>query len=141
IVGTIFAAVRGRRIEAAALVAGWLLVYAGVHLAKAAYDRPRPSGSLVETTLSSYPSGHAAYAIAWIAGATVLGRAGAGWGTPIAAVTVATALVALVAVTRVYLGAHYLTDVLGGLGLGVAIWSLVGGLSLFRGRVRHNVPG
>jgi membrane-associated phospholipid phosphatase len=66
-------------------------------------------------------------------------RAGVGWATRIAAVTLATVLAAIVAVTRVYLGAHYLTDVLGGAALAVAVWSLVGALSLFAGRVRHNV--
>ena len=43
-----------------------------------------------------------------------------------AAVTVAVGLVVVVALTRVYLRAHYLTDVLGGVALGVAIWALVG---------------
>jgi hypothetical protein len=31
-----------------------------------------------------------------------------------------------------------LTDVLGGIALSAAIWSLVGVLALFAGRVRHN---
>src|SRR5262249_32972836 len=132
---------RKRAIESGALVIGWLLVFAAVHLSKAAYDRPRPPGSLVETTNASYPSGHTAYAIAWIAVATVLVRAGVGWATPSAPVTVATIIVAAVALTRVYLNAHYLTDVLGGIALGVAIWSLVGVVALFAGRVRHNVNG
>ena len=52
--------------------------------------------------------------------------------------TVAVGLVVVVGVTRVYLRVHYLTDVLGGAALGVAIWSLVGMLALFAGRVRHN---
>ena len=46
---------------------------------------------------------------------------------------------AVVAVTRVYLRAHYLTDVLGGIALGVAIWSLIGIFALFAGRLRKNV--
>ena len=71
--------------------------------------------------------------------ATVLVRAGVHWAARIAAVTVAVVLVAVVVVTRVYLRAHFLTDVLGGAALGVAIWSLVGVLALVAGRVRHNV--
>jgi len=105
---------------------------------KAAYDRPRPPGALVATENSSYPSGHATYVLSLVACATVLVRGGAGWATRIALVTVALILVAVVDVTRVYLRAHYLTDVLGGAGLGFAIWSLLGMLALFAGRVRHN---
>ena len=74
--------------------------------------------------------------MAWIACATVLVRAGVGWATRIAAVTVAVGIVAVVAVTRVYLRAHFLTDVLGGIALAVAIWSLIGVFALFAGRVR-----
>ncbi len=69
LVAAIFAARRKRAIEAAALVIGWLLVWAAVHISKAAYDRPRPPGSLVDTTNAAFPSGHAAYSIALIAAA------------------------------------------------------------------------
>jgi len=133
-----WALVRRRPVDAVALVAGALLVYALVHIAKAAYDRPRPPGALVATEDSSYPSGHAAYVVALVACATILVRGGAGWAARIAAVTVALIVVAVVAASRVYLRAHYLTDVVGGLGLGVAVWSLVGVLALFAGHVRHN---
>ena len=89
-----------------------------MHITKAAYDRPRPPDALVDTDeLRRIPSGHAAYAVALVACATVLVRAGVGWATRIAAVTVAVVLVAVVGVTRVYLRAHYLTDVLGGIAL------------------------
>jgi undecaprenyl-diphosphatase len=53
-------------------------------------------------------------------------------------VIVAIGLVALVAITRVYLGAHYVTDVLGGAALGLAVWSFVAALTLVVGYVRHN---
>jgi membrane-associated phospholipid phosphatase len=109
-----------------------------VHISKAAYDVPRPAGSLVDTTLSAYPSGHAAYSVAWIACATVLVRAGTGWAARIGAVTVATAVVAAVGLTRVYLGAHRLSEVLGGIALGVAAWAFVGAISLIVASVRHN---
>jgi undecaprenyl-diphosphatase len=132
----VFALSRRRWIDATALAAGWLLVWGLVHITKDAYDRARPSGALVDTFNLAYPSGHAAFAVAWIACATVLVRAGLGWAVRIAAVTVAVVLVAVVGVTRVYLRAHYLTDVLGGIGLAVAIWSLIGVLALFAGRVR-----
>jgi undecaprenyl-diphosphatase len=60
----------------------------------------------------------------------VLVRGGAGWASRIAAVTVAIALVAAVCVTRVFLRAHYLTDVLGGVALGIAVWAAVGVVGL-----------
>jgi membrane protein DedA with SNARE-associated domain/membrane-associated phospholipid phosphatase len=133
-----WALVRRRHLEAGALVLGLVASYAAVHIAKAAYDRPRPPGALVHTDLSGFPSGHACYAVTLVACATVLVRGGVGWAGRVAAVTVAVIVVAVVAVTRVYLRAHYLTDVLAGVALGVAIWSLVGILALFTGRVRHN---
>jgi undecaprenyl-diphosphatase len=137
----IFAAVRRRTIDAVSLIAGWLIVFVLVHVTKTAYDRARPPEGLVETFNQAFPSGHSAYAISLIAVATVLVRAGVGWAVRIAAVTVAVILAAIVGVTRIYLRAHFLTDVLGGFALAVAIWSLVGVLALFGGRVRHNTPG
>jgi undecaprenyl-diphosphatase len=135
----IFAAVRRRPIDAVALVAGWLLVFVAVNVAKTLYDRERPPSGFVDTFNAAYPSGHTAYAVAIVACATVLVRAGVHWAARITAVTVAVVLVAVVALTRVYLRAHFLTDVLGAAALGMAIWSLVGALALVAGRVRHNV--
>jgi membrane protein DedA with SNARE-associated domain/membrane-associated phospholipid phosphatase len=136
---TVLWALRRRRwIDAAALVAGSLLSFAAVHILKAAYDRPRPSDALVDTVLSGYPSGHAAYSVALVACVTVLVRAGVGWAVRSAVLIVAVVAVVLVALSRVYLRAHYLTDVLGGVSLGLAIWALVGIAALFAGAVRHN---
>jgi len=135
----LFAAVRRRALESISLVAGWLLVFAAVNITKVAYDRARPPEGYVDTFNAAFPSGHSAYAVTLVACATVLVRAGVGWAVRIAAVTVAVALVAVVGVTRIYLRAHFLTDVLGGIALATAIWSLVGVLGLFAGRVRHNV--
>jgi undecaprenyl-diphosphatase len=131
-------AFRRRWIEAGALVAGFGAAVLAVHLTKAGYDRPRPSGGLVDTVLSSYPSGHSAYAVSLVACAAVLVRA-SGWATRFAVVAVAVGLVVVVAATRVYLRAHYFTDVLVGIALGVAVWSAVGAVALLVARVRHNV--
>ena len=96
---------------------------------------PRPPGALVETVLSAYPSGHALQSVTLVACAIVLVRGGVGWANRIAAVTVAIALVAAVCVSRVFLRAHYLTDVLGGVALGVAVWAAVGTVALLAGSV------
>ncbi len=89
---------------------------------KAAIDRPRPPGSLIVTSGASYPSGHA-IAIAVTAIGVVLallppGRRRLRWEL------LAALLTFLIALSRTYLGAHWLTDVVGG--------SLIGaGLALF----------
>jgi membrane protein DedA with SNARE-associated domain/membrane-associated phospholipid phosphatase len=134
----IWAASRRRWSDASVLVAGLALSWVLVHVAKAAYGRERPPGGLVDVDLSAYPSGHTAYAVALVACATILVRAGTGWAVRFAAVTVAICLVALVGVTRVYLQVHYLTDVVGGAALGLAVWAFLGTLALVAGYVRHN---
>jgi undecaprenyl-diphosphatase len=129
---------RRRPVDALTLLAGAGIALLLVHVIKAAYDRPRPPGALVATEDSAYPSGHATYVVSLVACATVLVRGGAGWAARVALVTVAAILAGVVAASRVYLRAHYLTDVLGGAGLGLAIWSALGILALFAGHVRHN---
>jgi undecaprenyl-diphosphatase len=134
----LWAALRRRWVDAGALVAGHALALIAVHVAKDAYGRPRPENGLVEATLAAYPSGHSLYAVSLIACATVLVRAGAGWALRFAVVAVAIGAVVVVGSTRVYLRVHFLTDVLGGIALGLAIWALVGIAALFAGHVRHN---
>ena len=53
---------------------GMGLTVALVQIAKHATDRPRPGNALVDAAGSAYPSGHAAYAMAWIALAVVAVR-------------------------------------------------------------------
>jgi len=134
----IWALMRRRWIDAAALVAGVALSVIFVQVSKAAYDVPRPTGGLVDANYAAYPSGHTAYAVTLVACATLLVRAGTGWAVRFAAITVACALVVVVGATRVYLRVHHLTDVIGGAALGVAIWALVGTIALVAGFVRQN---
>jgi undecaprenyl-diphosphatase len=134
-----WALTRRRRIDAMALVIGVALSPLIVSVAKAAYDRDRPFGGLVDVSDAAYPSGHTAYAVTLVACATVLVRAGSGWAVRFAAVTVAVALVVVVGATRVYLRVHHLTDVLGGAAVATALWAIVGSLALVAGHLRHNV--
>jgi membrane protein DedA with SNARE-associated domain/membrane-associated phospholipid phosphatase len=134
----IWAAERRRFLDAIALPVAFLLTWLAVQVAKAAYDLPRPPGAHVPTVGMAYPSGHAAYAIAWIACAVVLVRGQAGIATRFAVVTAAIVLAVVIAATRVYLRAHYLSDVFGGLGLGTAIFALVGVVVVVVGYLRHN---
>ena len=126
---------RGR--EGLALVVAHALTYAAVHIAKDTEGRPRPAGQFSDTEGLAYPSGHSAYAIAWVACAIVIARGGHHWSTRFAVVTIALVIAAAIGATRIYLRAHYLSDVIGGLALGTAIYSLVGVVVLVIGAVRN----
>ena len=67
----------------------------------------------------------------------MLARGGHHWATRFAIVTIAVAIAAAVGASRIYLRAHYLSDVLGGLALGTAIYALVGVVALVIGAVRN----
>jgi membrane-associated phospholipid phosphatase len=68
----------------------------------------------------------------------VLVRAGAGLATRFALVTAAAVLAVVIALTRVYLRAQYLSDVDGGLGLATAIFALLGVVAVVVGHLRNN---
>ena len=87
---------------------------------------PRPSDPLTHTSASSFPSGHAANSIAWLAIAIALARAVPGLSGRAVVVVAGLALAAAIGLTRVELRAHYLTDVLAGWGLGAAVFALCG---------------
>jgi undecaprenyl-diphosphatase len=127
-----------RPIEAVTLIVGLAITYAGVHLMKASIDRPRPGEGLVETMGSSLPSGHAAYAIAWVAIAVAFWHGVPYFTGRLAVLIVALVVAAAVGLTRVQLGVHYFTDVAAGWGLGAAVFGLCGITALVVGYVRHN---
>jgi undecaprenyl-diphosphatase len=125
-------------VESLVLGVGLALTYVGVHVTKAATDRARPPQPLVDTDLSGYPSGHAAYALTWVAVAVVLSRVLPNLASRAALVTAAVVIAAVVGLSRVYLRAHWLSDVTGGWGLGAALFSLCGLCALVVGYVRDN---
>ena len=129
---------RHRVRDALALVVGLALTYAAVHIAKDAVDRGRPARALVDVDGASYPSGHAAYAMTWVAVAVAVSRALPTVASRFAFVTVAIAIAFAVGVSRIYLRAHYLSDVVGGWGLGAALFALCGVATLVIGYVRNN---
>jgi undecaprenyl-diphosphatase len=133
----IWSARDGRLREAVALVVAHALTFACVHIAKDTEARARPSGQYSDTEGLAYPSGHSAYSIALVACAVVLARAGHHWAARFALVTIALVLAAFVGASRVYLRAHYLSDVIGGLALGTAIYALCGVVALVIGAVRN----
>ncbi|HZV75553.1 MAG TPA: VTT domain-containing protein [Conexibacter sp.] len=127
---------RRRGLEGLTLLGGLALTCAGVHLAKAALDRPRPLDPLVDTTGSAYPSGHAAYAVCWVAVAVALRHAFPGLAARAALLATGIAIAVAVGLTRIYLRAHWFSDVAGGWGLGATCFALAGMVALVAGYLR-----
>jgi membrane-associated phospholipid phosphatase len=119
------------------LLASLGLIYAAVHITKAAVDRPRPTDPLVETSLSAYPSGHAAYATAWIVvGVLLTRRLGLAGGATL--VVAGIAIAAAVGLSRIYLRVHYWSDVAGGWGIGMGIFAVLTAIALIVVYIRNN---
>lgn len=115
---------RGRRTEAA-LVA---LAFAGAQILtlglKLGFARERPffpDPLASAPSTYSFPSGHASVSLA-VYGALgyIAARHVASRRARVAALAVAAALVALIGFSRLYLGVHFLTDVIAGFSLGLA---------------------
>jgi undecaprenyl-diphosphatase len=123
---------------AVVLATGLLLTWAGVHITKPAVDRPRPARPLIELEDASYPSGHAAYAVTWIAVSVALSRVLPNLASRFAFFTVALVIAAAVGLSRVYLRAHYISDVVGGWALGAAVFAVCGTVALVISYVRNN---
>lgn len=111
-------------------------------LVKSAFQRARPAFEEPLVTLATYsfPSGHAAAATVWWGFALVWlfahhsGRAGRALGSALAVT-----LVGLTALSRVYLGAHYPSDVLAAIAEGAAWLALWFWLHAFRWPVQRHV--
>jgi membrane-associated phospholipid phosphatase len=81
--------------------------------------RPPPSLWIGHFTGSAFPSGHATQAVAFYAMAAILVGAGTSIRRLGLAWAAATAVVLTVGFSRLYLGGHWLTDVLAGYAIGV----------------------
>ena len=85
---------------------------------KGLYDRVRPPGSLVTTSGASFPSGHAVAASVTAVAAVIAlfpeGRNRFAWGAAAAAFS------GLMALSRAYLAAHWLSDAIAGVLLGTS---------------------
>ena len=117
-----------------------LLTIGSVQLGKLVLERARPPGALIEVAGSSYPSGHTAYAVAWVVLAAIAVRLipalkGKWW-----IVGAAFAVPVIVGATRVYLQVHWLSDTLGGGGGAMACFALMAIIALLVKVVRDTAP-
>jgi undecaprenyl-diphosphatase len=122
--------------EGLALLGGLVLTYAGVHITKAAFGRPRPLNPLVDAAGSAYPSGHAAYAVCWVAIAVALRHAFPQLAVRAGLLIAGIAIAVVVGLTRIYLRAHWFSDVAGGWGLAATCFALAGMVALVAGYLR-----
>jgi membrane protein DedA with SNARE-associated domain len=139
-VSVVMLAMRRRPVEIAVLVIGFVAVIIAVHLTKAGVDRPRPSGSLIDTTGSSYPSGHAAYSTTYVAMSVIAARVLRGLASRGTLVLLAILVSASIGLSRIYLRAHYWSDVAGGWGLGAGIFGLCAMIAMIVVYMRNTSP-
>jgi membrane-associated phospholipid phosphatase len=122
-----------RRIAHAALMGAALVGGEGLNMAlKAAFERPRPSFSEPLATAAGYsfPSGHAMVALAvYGALAFVIATSVKSRRAQVLIPVAAAVLVLAIGFSRLYLGVHYVSDVLAAYGAGLA-WLTVCGLAL-----------
>jgi membrane protein DedA with SNARE-associated domain len=138
LIAAVLLASRRRFAYVGALVLGLAIVWASVRLAKEGIDRPRPAGSLVATEGQSYPSGHAAYSTAYVALAVAAARVLPGLASRAGFVLAVVIGAATVGATRVFLGAHYWSDVAGGWGLGLGVFGACAAIAMIVSHVRNN---
>lgn len=138
VVATLLLLCKSRRREALVFVSTVILAQASNSLLKGFYERPRPDlvahGSYVYS--HSFPSGHSAMAaVVFLVLATVFASVEPRRRTKALIYGVAIAVVIAVGVSRIYLGVHWPTDVLGGWCLGVG-WAIAAWLVLAFSRPR-----
>ena len=112
--------------------AAWLMliaVFGGIvlnDLLKFAFARPRPDfiTHADQVFTASFPSGHAALsAITYLTIAALLARSQTSFKIRVYFVSLASILTILIGISRIYLGVHYPTDVVGGWCVGLA-WGM-----------------
>ena len=126
------------------LAAAYAAAVVGHAVTAGAVQRPRPPVAdwLATATGWSYPSGHTTQVTAFCGALLLVLWPRSSMVVRTAASLAALVTVALVGASRVYLGVHWMTDVLGGFTLSAAVVCLAGAVSLGRdaGRGVHRDP-
>ncbi|HLD17383.1 MAG TPA: VTT domain-containing protein [Coxiellaceae bacterium] len=103
----------------------WIFIvlasFGSIHLLKHFYFSPRPEGILFVQTSSSFPSGHTLLALTLLGFTAFLTAQQLSQPKRYLPYLVVSTLITLIAVSRLYLGAHWVTDVMGSLLLGAGI--------------------
>ena len=111
----------------------------GVGAIKEWVARPRPPDPIVEYPGYSYPSGHAAHSVFYVWLAVVIAvRVRAGRIGGLAIFSAGLFLTLLIGLSRVYLGAHYFSDVSGGWALGAFCFAFFSASALVWHQLRQN---
>jgi membrane protein DedA with SNARE-associated domain/membrane-associated phospholipid phosphatase len=139
LVSGIVLAVSRRWLELGVLVAAMAITIVGVDAIKDSVERPRPPNAPTDVHGTAFPSGHAAYSViyAWLA-ITVVVRLRPGLTNGTAVLVFGIALTALIGLTRIYLGVHYMSDVVSGWGLGISAFSACAAAAILATHVRQN---
>ncbi len=111
-------------------IAGLLTAVSGsivfTTLGKIAFHRPRPVEAVLLENSYSFPSGHATIAVAFYGFlAYILIRSSDTWKHRVNLFFACLVLILLIGLSRIMLGVHYLSDVLGGYLIG-ALWLIIG---------------
>jgi undecaprenyl-diphosphatase len=139
-ISVVVLAMRRRPVELIALLIGFIAVVVAVDVMKAAIDRPRPPHELVHTVGASFPSGHTSYSTAYVAMAVIASRVFAGYARRAVLVLAAIVVSGTIGLSRIYLRAHYWSDVAGGWALGSAIFGLCAVVALIVLYMRNTAP-
>lgn len=136
-----FLLMHGKKLSAALTLVG---LAGGVALSeglKVIYDRPRPPAEyqLVDTLNASFPSGHALLAtVFYLSVGVMITRAFPRARVKAYALFCAVVMVLLIGLTRIYLGAHWASDVVAGWGIG-AFWAMLLWLFAYAAERRQRV--
>ncbi len=127
---------RRHTLEGVALLIGFGVTVLGVELSQGIVERPAPAAGV---SLDGYPASEGAYATVWVAIAVALRHALPRFSHRAVVLIAGVVLASLVALSTVYLGRDWFSDVAGGLGLGAFVFSGVGVIGLSISQLRR--PG
>jgi membrane-associated phospholipid phosphatase len=130
---------RRQVLEALSLAAGLVCTIVLVEVVQGMEARIAPPDPLAKLTAgTSFPSGHAAYGIGWIAAALALRRALPNMPSRALVLILSILLALAIAAARIGLRVAWFSDAAGGLAAGALGFSVATGVVLVVSRVRHN---